>query len=171
MMGGRSQSNRIAVMNATMRHRQNTAIMNNRRIRPAVVTTVQAVADMVDTSGATAVDLNALAALLRDAVREGVSAGLAAQRVDEQAPMFGSVGRFLSANEGLLALVSLIVAVLALVQDHQANERPDPPPAVTVQVQPPDRAEIERIVEERLREQEQREQERDGGAHGEHRQG
>jgi hypothetical protein len=100
-------------------------------------------------------DLNTLAAMLRQAVTEGVSAGLAAPRVDEQTPMFGAVGRFLNANPGLLALVALIVAVAAFMQDRAANEQPDPPPAITVQVQPPDRAEVERIVEEHLREQEQ----------------
>lgn len=135
---------------------QPPAIRISGRGRLTVGAVVDAVADAVDTSDATTVDLNVLAVLLRDAVREGVSAGLAAQRVDEQAPMFGSVGRFLNANEGLLALVALVIAVLALVQDRQANEQPEPPPAVTVQVQPQDRTEIERIVEQRLREQEQR---------------
>lgn len=115
-----------------------------------VRSTVDAVVDAVDTSGASVVDLTTLAELLQQAVREGVSAGLAVQRVDEQTPMFGAVGRFLNANPGLLALIALVVAV----QDRAANEQADPPPSVTVQIEPCDRAEVECIVEERLREQE-----------------
>jgi hypothetical protein len=48
----------------------------------------------------------------------------------------------------------LVVAVLAFGQDRAANEQADPPPSVTVQIEPCDRAEVECIVEERLREQE-----------------
>lgn len=131
--------------------------------RLTVGAVVEAVADAVDTSGASAVDLTTLAALLQEAVREGVSAGLAAQRVDEQTPMFGGVGRFLNANQGLLTLVALIVGVLALLNDRVSADPPDPPPSVTVQVERSDRAEVERIVEQRLREQEQREQEQGDG--------
>lgn len=127
-----------------------------------VRSTVDAVADTVDTSGASVDDLQALAAVLREAVREGVTAGLAAQRVDKQTPMFGAIGSFLNANQGLLTLVALIVSILALTQDRVANEQPDPPPSVTVQVEPPDRAEVARIVEERLREQEQQQGDSDG---------
>jgi hypothetical protein len=134
-----------------MRHHyyRTPAIVQQRRMLP-VTATVQAVANAVDTSRATAADLQTLAEILRDAVREGVSAGLAAQRVDERTPMFGALGQFLRANEGLIALVALIVAVLTFLQDRAANEKPDPPPSVTVLVKPPDRAEVERIVEERL---------------------
>src|SRR5690349_19934708 len=63
--------------------------------------TIDAVAEVVGTPGASVVDLNTLAAVLRQAVAAGVSAGLAAQRVDDQTPMFGAVGRFLNANPGL----------------------------------------------------------------------
>lgn len=121
-----------------------------------VRSTVDAMADAVDNSGASVADLNALAAVLREAVREGVSVGLAAQRVDAQTPMFGAVGHFLNANQGLLALIALVITVLSLMQqDRAADEQYDPPPNVTVQIEPHDRAEVARIVEECLQEQEQ----------------
>jgi hypothetical protein len=63
--------------------------------------TVGAVADAIETSGASAADLQALHAVLRAAVQEGISAGLAAQRINEQTSIFPTLERFLQANAGL----------------------------------------------------------------------
>lgn len=148
----RSRGNRVAVMNAVMMHRQNTAIMNNRRMMVPVAATVQAVVDGIDLRSVTPADLQAFATMLAEAVRAAMRPDQVADQVAEQAPLFGPVGQFIRANEGLIALVALVVAVMAFLQDRDANARTDSPPSVTVQIEPPGRAEIERIVEERLRE-------------------
>ena len=62
----------------------------------------------------------------------------------------------------VIAIMSLIVAWPAYRQDGAEYAHPVPPPNVTVVVDRPDPAEIERIVDERLREQEQRRAEHDG---------
>jgi hypothetical protein len=115
------------------------------------------VADAIETSRATAVDLRALREVIRSAVEEGVSADVAAQRIEQQTPMFGAVGRWLNANQGLFAVLALVVALLGPSQPNE--QQPVPPPSATAPVAPSDRAELARRAEEQLREQEQREQE------------
>ncbi len=117
-----------------------------------VSATVQAVAEAIHPPSVTLADLQALAALLNDAVRTAASAEQVAQQVEQQAPLFGPVGQFIRANEGLIALIALVVAVMAFLQDRTNNVRVEPPPSVTVQIELPDRTEVERIVEEKLRE-------------------
>jgi hypothetical protein len=55
----------------------------------------------------------------------------------------------------VVAVVALIVQWLSYRQDSAEYARPDLPPSVTVVVERLDPAEIERIVDERLREREQ----------------
>lgn len=117
--------------------------------------TVNAVVDAIDLRSVTSADLEAFAAILAEAVRSAIPADQVADQVDEQAPMFGAVGLFLRANQGLIGIIALVIAALALLHAVQPAARVDPPPAAPAQVGPSQRAEIERIVEERLREQEQ----------------
>lgn len=125
------------------------------RARLTVGGVVDAVTEAVETSGVTTADLSALHAVLRQAIADGVSDVVAAQRVEEQAPMFGALGRFLKANQGLLALVALVVTVIALLNDvSSADDQAESTPQVSVPVERPDPDEIERIVEERMRERE-----------------
>ena len=52
----------------------------------------------------------------------------------------------------VVAILGVIVAWLAYQQDRAEYARTDPPPNITVIVERPDPAEIERIVDERRRE-------------------
>lgn len=114
----------------------------------SVTQTVRAVTEAIHSPDVTVADLQALAAVLTDVIRAATST--------EQAPMFGPVGRFLNANTGLVTLVAtlltLLVTLLGVLQDRVNNARVNPPPTVTVQIQPPDPAEVDRLVDERLRE-------------------
>ena len=69
----------------------------------------------------------------------------------------------------MASIIGAVAAVLSLVQDRIEADRPDQPPSVTVVVERPDPAEVERIVDERLREIEQ--QHADHGAHPNDRRG
>ena len=51
----------------------------------------------------------------------------------------------------LAGILSVLIALLAYVQAIAEDAHPDPPPSVTVVVPQPDPAQIERIVDERLR--------------------
>lgn len=69
------------------------------------------------------------------------------------------------ASQDLLGRVGLVVAANSLLlqwlgyeQDRTEYARPEPLPIVTVVVEQPDAADIERIVDERLREREQQHQ-------------
>jgi hypothetical protein len=117
-----------------------------------VSATVQAVAEAIHPPSVTLADLQALVVLLNDAVRAAVPTEEVAQQVEQQAPLFGPVGQFIRANDGLIALIALVAAVMAFLQDRANNARVEPPPSVTVHIELPDRAEVERIVEEKLRE-------------------
>jgi hypothetical protein len=66
----------------------------------------------------TLADLQALAALLDDAARGAAPAEQVAQQVEQQAPLFGPVEQFIRANEGLIALIALAVAVMAFPDDR-----------------------------------------------------
>lgn len=114
--------------------------------------TVEVVAEAIHSPGATLADLQTLAALLNEGIQSASPAELVAGQVEAQVPLFGPVGRFIRANEGLIALITLVVTVIACLQDRVNNSRGEPPPSVTVQIEPPDRAEVRRIVEETLRE-------------------
>jgi len=109
---------------------------------------VRAVAEAVHPPGVTRADLVAVVGVLVDAIRESASADRIARQVEEQAPMFAQLGRFIRTPGGVVAILSVLLAVLAIVRDVAADDTQEPP-AVTVQVEVPTE-DVERIVEERL---------------------
>jgi hypothetical protein len=109
---------------------------------------VRAVAEAVHPPGVTRADLEAVVGVLVDAIRESASADRIARQVEEQAPMFAQLGRFIRTPGGVVAILSVLLAVLAIVRDVAADDTQEPP-AVTVQVEVPTE-DVERIVEERL---------------------
>lgn len=109
---------------------------------------VRAVAEAVHPPGVTRADLVAVVGVLVDAIRESASADRIARQVEEQAPMFAQLGRFIRTPGGVVAILSMLLAVLAIVRDVAADDTQEPP-AVTVQVEVPTE-DVERIVEERL---------------------
>ena len=109
---------------------------------------VRAVAEAVHPPGVTRADLEAVVGVLVDAIRESASADRIARQVEEQAPMFAQLGRFIRTPGGVVAILSMLLAVLANVRDVAADDTQEPP-AVTVQVEVPTE-DVERIVEERL---------------------
>ena len=118
----------------------------------AISAAVAVVADTIEQTGATTADVQAFADVIAAAVRDGVSAGIAAARIEQQAPMFGAVGRWLQANQGLLALLALVASIVygqiqvtQDAQDQPANEQ-------TSQVQV-DRGDLASTTEKCLREQ------------------
>jgi hypothetical protein len=112
---------------------------------------VRAVAEAVHPPGVSRADLEAVVDVLVDAIRESASADRIARQVEERAPMFAQLGRFIRTPGGVVAILSVLLAVLALVRDVAADAAPQEPPVVTVEVDVPTE-EVERIVEERLRE-------------------
>ena len=109
---------------------------------------VRAVAEAVHPPGVTRADLEAVVGVLVDAIRESASADRIARQVEEQAPMFAQLGRYIRTPGGVVAILSMLLAVLANVRDVAADDTQEPP-AVTVQVEVPTE-DVERIVEERL---------------------
>lgn len=114
----------------------------------ASATVVRAVAEAVQPPGVTRADLDAVVAVLVDAIRESASADRIARRVEAEAPMFVQLGRFLRTPAGVVAILGVLLAVLALIPPVVEMVTPDDPPAVTG----PSSAEVERIVSDRLRE-------------------
>lgn len=110
----------------------------------ASATVVRAVAEVVYPPGVTRADLDAVVSVLVDAIRESASAERIARRVEIEAPMFVQLGQFLRSPGGVVAILSVLLAVLALVPPVVELTTPDDPPSNT--------AEVERIVSERLRE-------------------
>ncbi len=115
--------------------------------------TVESVLEMIGPEQVTAADVFELVRLTK-----------AILRVDEpgKAPT-APIARYVLANA--LDLVALLIAVTALLyarqsylQDRAEYARSEPPPSVTVVVERPDADEIERIVDDRLREIEQQRQ-------------
>lgn len=122
------------------------------RLTGTVRAAVDVVVDAIEVANATGADVQTFADLVRDAVREGVSDGIAAARIEQQAPMFGRVGRFLQANQGLLTLLGIVATVCSIYLQIEQKDGPgDAQPDRPAHVEPLDRAEVERIVEEWLR--------------------
>lgn len=119
--------------------------------------TVRAVAEAIHPQAVTLADLRTLSALLADALQAATPADLVADQVEQQSPMLGDIGRLIRTNQGVIALVVLILVVMIHLQDRATNAEVDQPSSVTVQVEPPDQAEVERLVEENLREHDVRE--------------
>ncbi|GAA3239747.1 hypothetical protein GCM10017691_41210 [Pseudonocardia petroleophila] len=116
------------------------------------VSTVRAVAEAVHPPGVTRADLEAVVALLLDGLRESASAERIARRVEDQAPMFVQLGRFLRTPNGVFVVLGVLLTLAAFVRDVAADAAPEAPPSVIVEVEGPSSADVERIVEERLRE-------------------
>lgn len=110
----------------------------------ASATVIRAVAEIVYPPGVTRADMDAVVSVLVDAIRESASAERIARRVETEAPMFVQLGQFLRTPGGVVAILSVLLAVLALVPPAVELATPDDPPRVT--------AEVEQIVSERLRE-------------------
>jgi hypothetical protein len=112
---------------------------------------VAAVVDTIQQARPTVVDIQAFADVIAKAVREGLSAEVTAARIEQQAPMFGPVGRWLHANQGLLALLAFVATVVVgIVQiGQEADKEPatEQPPAQVV-----DPGTVQRTVEDGLRE-------------------
>ena len=100
--------------------------------------------------GVTGADLQALAVELQTALREVERQRAAAVASAESHGPALATHRWTVVGS-LAAILGVLIALLALVQDRIEADRPDPPPSVTVVVRQPDPAEIERIVDERLR--------------------
>jgi hypothetical protein len=115
---------------------------------------IRAAVALVRSPGTSTADLQALAVELRTVLR-----WLEQQRAAVVAPESPS-GLTLSTYRWTVAasiagIISMVIAVLALVHATTADAQADPPPSVTVVVPQPDPAEIDRRVDERLREIEQ----------------
>ncbi|MGD9991036.1 hypothetical protein [Pseudonocardia sp.] len=118
--------------------------------------------EAIENANATANDVRALANLLRHAVEHGIAPSEAAAHIRHQQPVFGQVGVWLNSNQGLLTLVAVIVAVLALLNDRAMNAEPAESPSINITIDTTDRQEIERLVEEKLRELEAAREQHDG---------
>lgn len=116
------------------------------------VSTVRAVAEAVHPPGVTRADLEAVAAVIVDAIRESASAERIARRVEDEAPMFAQLGRFLRTPNGVFVVLGVLLTLAAFVRDVSADAAPDAPPSVVVEVDGPSAEDVERIVSERLRE-------------------
>ncbi len=117
----------------------------------------RAVTEVVRAPDTTVADLQGLAVALEVALRE------AARLRAEVAAGAGSPNLTLATYRwtvagSLAGLISALIALLALVQSTIADARPDPPPNVTVVIEPPDPGEVGRHVDDRLRELEQQRQ-------------
>lgn len=113
-----------------------------------IPTIVQAVAQAVYPPGVTRADLEAVVGVLVDAIRDTASAERIARQVEAEAPMFVQLGRFLRTPGGVVAILGVLLAVLALIPPVVEMATPDDPPTVTG----PSSAEVEQIVSDRLRE-------------------
>ena len=112
--------------------------------------TARAVGEVVREPDTTAADLRALAVELQSAVRE--VARQQAEATAAEPPGLGlSTYRWTIAGS-LGTWVQVLLALLVIVQTAMAAAQPDPPQVIVVER--PDPAEIERIVDERLRERE-----------------
>lgn len=113
----------------------------------------RAVGQVVREPGATVADLQALAVELQTAVREVERQRAAVFASAESPGLVLATFRWTVAG-GLAGIVGALIALLAYVQATIKDAHPDPPPSVTVVVPRSDPAEIERIVDERMRERE-----------------
>lgn len=117
---------------------------------------VDVIVDAIEEASATVADVQRLADVLRTAVLEGVSEGVAAARIEQQAPMFGRVGRWMNANPGLIGVLAIVISVVVACLQAQADRQPQPGPVPDVPARSEllDRGEVERLAEERMREPE-----------------
>lgn len=106
--------------------------------------------EAVHAPGATAADLQAIVVELQAALREVERQRAAAVAVAESPGMALATHRWTVVGS-LAGILSVLIALLAYVQAIAEDAHPDPPPSVTVVVPQPDPAQIERIVDERLR--------------------
>lgn len=116
-----------------------------------IPTIVRAVAEAVHPPGVTRADLDELLGVLRG-IREDAADERAARRLEAQAPMFARLGPYIRSPEGLAFITMVVIALIALIPPVLEMATPDDPPTVTVEVDGPSTADVERIVEERLRE-------------------
>lgn len=115
------------------------------------VSTVRAVAEAVYPPGVTRADWTKLLDVLQG-IRQDAADDRAAQRLGEQAPMFARLGPYIRSPEGLAFIIMVVIGLLALIPPTVDMVAPDDPPNVAVEVDGPSSAEVEQIVEERLRE-------------------
>lgn len=114
-------------------------------------TIVRAVTEAIQPPGATRADYLELLEVLR-AIRQDSADDRAARQLEDQAPMFARLVPYIRSPEGLAFVTTLVIALLALIPPVADMLAPGTPPSVVVVVDQPTSAEVERIVEERLRE-------------------
>lgn len=115
------------------------------------VSTVRAVAAAVYPPGVTRANWTELLDVLQG-IRQDAADDRAAQLLEEQAPMFVRLGPYIRSPEDLRFIITVVIGLLALIPPAVDMVAPDAPPNVTVEVDGPSSAEVEQIVEERLRE-------------------
>lgn len=114
-------------------------------------TIVQAVAEAVHPPGVTRADYVDLLDVLRG-IRLDAADERAARRMEAQAPMFARLIPYIGSPEGLAFVITVVIALLALIPPVVDMVAPDDPPSVVVEVDAPSTEDVERIVEERLQE-------------------
>jgi hypothetical protein len=159
-MAGFVGNNRAAIRAAVhYRHYGQGRVFSPPPPRASVVATIQAVTEVIESPGVTLADLQSFAAIVAEAIRTSAPPEQLTERVEQAAPKFAQVNQLLRDNPHWIALLGIVVTVLiALLQPRATDHHQDPElrPEVVV-IAPPDRAEIERIVEEKLHELEDQE--------------
>ena len=145
-MGGRQ-----AAMNAATRRYYHGAPRQRVFSPPfaTVTAAVDVVTETIGTQSVTYAEVQEFVQLLRAGIEGSTPQQELAEQV-AQTTKFGALNTVLRDNPHWVVLLSILVTVLVAIYNHNPPEAP--PPAPTVVIQPPDRAEIDRIVEEKLHE-------------------
>lgn len=156
-MGG---ANRAAVQASVQRHfyqnRPSTVLVMPPRA--AIAAAVGAVTDTLDTEAVTLAELSQFIRLATQFLeRAAESQELAAEpqelaaAVEQTTPKFVVLNSYLRENPYWIPLLGIVVTILLAIYNHP-DHTPAPPPQITVVVTPPDRAEIDRIIDDKLEE-------------------
>jgi len=127
-----------------------------------VTAAVDVVTETIGTQSVTYAEVQELVQLLRAGIQGTTPQQELAEQV-EQSTKFGALNAVIRDNPHWVAVLSVLVAVLMGIYNHNPPEAP--PPAPTVVIAPPDRAEIDRIVEEKWHELETEEKQRELETH------
>lgn len=116
-----------------------------------IPTIVRGVVEAVRPPGVTRADYVDLLDVLRG-IRQDAADERAARRLESQAPMFARLIPYIRSPEGLAFVITVVIALVALIPPVVDMVAPDDPPIVVVEVDAPSTEDVERIVEDRLRE-------------------